>query len=573
MGKAPTGGREPGRTETGAVRKKRQGRIAVALVYPNTYHVGMSNLGFQAAYRLFNAFDHVACERAFLPDDGAASRRGAVSVESGAPLSEFDIIAFSISFENDFYNLLTILHDARLSPRAADRNASDPLIMAGGAVFFLNPEPIAPFIDCFLIGEAEALLDDFFTCYDVLADKAENLKRLARTVAGVYVPAFYTPAYNQDGTFQAYAVEAGAPDRVRRVYVKDLTESAASTAVLTPDTLFDDTFLMETERGCPRGCRFCGAGFVYRPPRFRSMASMKKTLMEGAVLTRRIGFVGAAVSDLPEIDAFCDMIQEADITASFSSLRADGLTPGLLNILKKNKVKTATIAPDAGSERMRRVINKGLTEARILDAAELLVTNSVPNLKLYFMVGLPTETMADVDAIVALVKKIKHRFLKASRARRRIGTVTVSLNCFIPKPFTPFQWAAMDEVKTLKQKIKAVKDGLKRTPNVRVHSDLPRWAYVQALLSRGDRRVADILELARKLDGNWPQTLKETPLNADFYVLRERGEDEVFPWEIIDHGLKRSFLRREYEMALAEKASPPCPMVSCDVCGVCRRIS
>jgi len=290
-------------------------------------------------------------------------------------------------------------------------------------------------------------------------------------------------------------------------------------------------------------------------------------------MTDEIGLVGAAVSDLPDINKLCDQRFEKDVRISFSSLRADAISPELLSVLKKSNVKTATIAPDAGSERMRKVINKGITEEDILHAAENLVAEGMPNLKLYFMVGLPTETMDDVEAIVTLCKLIKHRFLKSSRARKRIGEITVSLHSFVPKPFTPFQWVAMDDMRSLKAKIKKIKHGLKRVANVRVHADIPRWAYIQALLSRGDRKVAQILSLANKNRGNWPKTLKASSVNPDFYVLRERSEDELLPWDFIDHGINKSFLKLEYKKAMQGKTSPPCPMESCNICGVCKENS
>jgi len=245
------------------------------------------------------------------------------------------------------------------------------------------------------------------------------------------------------------------------------------------------------------------------------------------------------------------------------------LTPELLSTLKKSKTKTATIAPDAGSERMRSVINKGISETDILNAAEEIVAAGIPNIKLYFMVGLPTETMDDVEAIVTLCKKIKHQFLKSSRIKKRMGEITVSLNSFVPKPFTPFQWVKMDDVHLLKEKIKKVKNGLKRVANVRVHADIPRWAYIQALLSRGDRKVAQLLSLVNTNQGNWPKTFKSSPINPDFYILRERSLDELLPWDFIDHGINKSFLKTEYKRALQGKTSPPCPMESCNICGVC----
>jgi radical SAM superfamily enzyme YgiQ (UPF0313 family) len=250
-------------------------------------------------------------------------------------------------------------------------------------------------------------------------------------------------------------------------------------------------------------------------------------------------------------------------------LRADRITPELLDILRRSGFKTVTIAPDAGSERLRRVINKGINDQDVLRAADLLVGAGIPNLKLYFMVGLPTETMLDVEAIVTLCKQVKHRFLKASRTKKRIGQITVSLNSFIPKPFTPFQWVSLEDVKTLKARIKHVKEGLKRVANVRVHADVPRWAYIQALLSRGDRRTAELLVAAHENNGNWAKTLKASIINPDFYVYRERQLDEILPWDFIDHGINKAFLIEEYHKALREETSPPCDVGRCKACGVC----
>ncbi len=562
------------KSEIGTIRKQWKGRIKVALVYPNTYHVGMSNLGFQTVYDLLNKIDHVVCERSFLPDDSGPAAGRIVAIESGSPISDFDIIAFSVSFENDYPNLLTILDRAGIPLRSDDRGTPHPLVIAGGIAFFSNPEPVSPFIDCFLIGEAEAILPRFFDIAlpDLLSqDKRTCLKTLARNVTGAYVPAFYSTTYNPDGTVCAIEPLIDVPVKIERMYMKDLSNVPTCSAIITTDTTFDSTFLIEVGRGCPHGCRFCSTGFVYRPPRFRSFSLLDKCLQQGASMTDEIGLVGAAVSDLPDINKLCGRALEKGTRISFSSLRADALSPELLSILRQNKVKTATIAPDAGSERMRKVINKGITEEDVLNAAENLVASGIPNLKLYFMIGLPTETMDDVEAIVLLCKQIKHRFLKSSRIRKRIGEITVSLNSFIPKPFTPFQWIPMDEVRSLKKKIKKIKDGLKRVANVRVHSDIPRWAYIQALLSSGDRKVAQILLLANQNRGNWPKTFKASPVNPDFYVHRERSLNELLPWDFIDHGINKSFLKQEYKRALQGKTSPPCPIESCNICGVCKQ--
>ena len=560
-------------SEIGTIRKSWKGRVKVALVYPNTYHVGMSNLGFQTVYDLLNKIEHVVCERGFLPTDKRQDAGRITTIESGSPISAFDVIAFSVSFENDFPNLLTILEKAELPLRSSNREIPHPLIIAGGVAFFLNPEPVAPFIDCFLIGEAEAIVPRFFDTDlpDLLnRDRTACLKTLARNVPGTYVPEFYNATYHSDGTFRSVEPLLDVPVKIERRFLKDLSRTPTCSAVLTPDTTFDRTFLIEVGRGCAHGCRFCSTGFVYRPPRFRPVSLLKTCMQQGISMTNQIGLVGASVSDHPEINTLCNQKFEKNIRISFSSFRADALSPELLSVLRESKVKTATIAPDAGSQRLRNIINKGITEEHILSAAETLVAEGIPNLKLYFMVGLPLETMDDIDAIVTLCKQIKHKFLKSSRVRKRIGEITVSLSSFVPKPFTPFQWVAMDDMGSLKQKIKIVKQGLKRVANVRVHADVPRWAYIQALLSRGDRKVARILSLAHKNQGNWPKTFRASPVNPDFYVLRERSLDEEFPWDFIDHGINKSFLKQEYKRALQGKTSPPCPMESCTVCGVCK---
>jgi radical SAM family uncharacterized protein len=556
-------------SEIGTIRKQWKGRISVALVYPNHYHVGMSNLGYQTLYQLLNGLDHVVCERAFLTHDKGSEFPRTTTVESGRPIADADIIAFSISFENDYPHLLTILDSAGIPLRASERGDRHPLVIAGGVACFLNPEPIAAFIDCFLLGEAEGILPRFFQIFEPRTRKKVLLKNLARDVPGAYVPAFYQARYHDDGTLAAFEPKKGVPPKIDRIYLKDLNQTATCSTVVTPHTTFDRSFLIEVGRGCPHGCRFCSAGFIYRPPRFRSIAQLEETIKRGAKLTDRIGLVGAAVSDLPKIDELCGKFGDKNIRISFSSLRADRLTPGLLSILKKSNVKTATIAPEVGSERMRRIINKGITEEDVLTAAGVLVDNGIPNLKLYFMIGLPGETEADIDGIIKLVKQIKHRFLTSSRARKRIGTITVSLNSFVPKPSTPFQWAAMDEVKTLKRKTKKIKNELKKVANLRINSDIPRWAYLQAMFSRGDRKVADILLLAHANKGNWAQTLKTVPVNPDFYVLRERNLNEKLPWDFIDHGIKKSFLQREYQRAKQELTTPICQVETCRICGVC----
>ena len=550
-------------------KPERQGKTAVALVYPNTYHLGMSNLGFQTVYRLLNELDGIVCERSFLPDQDVADTGDIISIESGRAIEAFDVIAISLSFENDYLNLLTILDKAGLPFRSTQRDKTHPLIIAGGVTCFLNPAPIAPFIDCFLIGEAENNLPGFMRIIQEADTRETQLSRASQEIEGIFVPGFYKGTYNPDNTFKGFKPLRNVPGVIKKAYVRDIDQAPACSAIVTPDTTFHQTYLMEVSRGCPHGCRFCGAGFVYRPPRFRDPHLLVSCLHDGRAHTDKIGLVGAAVSDLPGLGDLCRAAENSAAVVSFSSLRADALDQDLISHLSRSKVKTATIAPDAGSERLRRCINKGISEKDILAATEMLVTQGIPNLKLYFMIGLPTETMEDIEAIVDLCKKVKQVFLKSSRARGRMGEISVSINSFVPKPHTPFQWAAMDNIRTLKMKHRHIQKGLNRVPNIRIHADIPRRAYVQALLSRGDMRVADMLEAAYENGGNWPKTLKASTMSADFYVHRQRDFDENFPWDIIDHGLRKSYLLKEYRKAMRCSTTPSCDVEICRQCGVC----
>ena len=564
--------------EHGAVVKGWGGRIPIALVYPNRYFVAMSNLGFQTVYRLFNRLDHVVCERFFLPEpeeiQAVASGPGPLSLESQRPLRNFRIVAFSVAFENDFPHLVHLLHLGNLSPASSRRHQDEPLVVAGGVAAFLNPEPIAPVVDLVLLGEAEPTLKTFISTWEE-ADAAglsreEVLAFLASRVPGAYAPALYRPEYHPDGTLAAFVpLLSSLPARVIAQSASLDREEPAQTLVFTRHTEFAETVLVEVGRGCGRGCRFCAAGFVYRPIRFQRSDRILGSIRGSRAAGGKIGLVSAAVSDHPEIEAVCLEIRRTGASLTLSSLRADSITPALLGTLRDSGLRTVALAPEAGSDRLRRVINKNLAEEQILEAVTAVADSGIPNVRLYFMIGLPTETEEDIAAIIQLVKRIKHRQLVIGRGRGRLGTITVSVNSFVPKPATPFQWAPFCDLDLLKRWIKKIKRGLGSVANVRVHADVPRWAYIQALLSRGDRRLAPLLTAVVENGGNWAQAIKRVNVNPEFYLYRERGKDELFPWDFIDHRVSRDYLWEEWEKARAGKVTSACDPEHCCRCGVC----
>ena len=534
----------------------------------------MSNLGFQTVYGILNKRSDVVCERFFLPDleeEHLLKKYQAplLSAESQRPMKDFDLVLFSVSFESDYLNVLKILSMAGIPFWAEERknDYSLPFIGAGGIATWLNPEPLDLFMDFFLIGEGEGFLDEFisnFLRYE--AERRHRLFLIARDTPGVYVPWAYQPLYASEGTLREMKPSKELPYPIIKRRVKK-EEIRACSQIVTSQTEFSNMFLIEIERGCPRGCRFCGAGYVYRPPRMRPLDSILKDIKEGIKLSDKIGLIGAAVNDYPYLKEILEFILIQNAHFSVSSLRADALSLELLEIFKRNGHKTITIAPEAGSQRLRNVINKGLSEDQILKAASLVSECGFKTLKLYFIIGLPTENQKDIEAIFGLVKKIKKDMLNRHQGRF-CPQIYLSVASFVPKPFTPFQWHPMEEISALKKKGKWLKTVFKRERGVSLSFDLPKWAYVQALLARGDRRVGEILYLAFKM--GWEQALKKSVINPDFFVLRPRDANEFFPWEVISHGLNREFLYQEYQKALSAKPGSICPMKECNLCGVCR---
>ncbi len=561
--------------EEGFVLKDPGVGLNVALIFPNTYRAAMSNLGFHAVYGFINDRTDALAERAFFSGDPREdpivdSRGRLITLESGRVLDKFHLIAFSLSFENDFPNVLSILDAAGL-PLISSERTGWPMVIAGGVAAFLNPEPLAPFIDGFLLGEAEANLDPFL---DIVKDAAfrgasrkETLGLLAKDVEGFYAPSGYIHRYDDRGRLTSIEPREGFPGEVAPPHPAELPEPLAS-RIRTPQTEFANMVLVEAGRGCPRGCRFCAAGFVYRPPRPHPWERIRDKATHETSEGDKVGLVSPAVADLENLDTLCAHLAKEGRRVSLSSLRADSLTPELARALYAGGLKSATLAPEAGTGRLRMVINKGLAEEEILAAARLLAEARVPNLKLYFMVGLPTETAEDVREIVPLVKRVLHERRKALKGRTR-GLVTVSVSCFVPKPFTPFQWAGFMETARLKERLAVLRKGFRGIKGLKFTSDVPKWAYVQALLSRGDRRVGDILLSAHR-SGDIKRAMSESPVNPDFFVLRERERDELFPWGIMRQGADRDFLWEEYQRGLAAQPSPGChDPETCAACGVC----
>ncbi|MFC1819455.1 radical SAM protein [Thermodesulfobacteriota bacterium] len=565
--------------EKGTIWKDWGGKLSVALVYPNYYHVGMSNLGFQVVYSILNRREDVVAERAFLPKEQEMSLhleagKGLLTLESQSPFQKFDIIAFSLSFENDYPNILKILHLGNIPLLSEERNESHPIVMAGGITSFLNPEPLTSFFDLFLLGEAEANLDEFIGFFKGTtqshADRQEVLKALAKDINSVYVPSLFHLEYNKDGTIKSrISGKSKIPERIETPYSESPDLPVNRTSILTPETEFADRILIELGRGCGRSCRFCAAGYVYRPPRVHKEEDLLACVNEVMEECGKVGLLSSSVMDTPGIENICGHIIEKGGGFSVASLRADLLSESMLEHLKKTGQRTLAIAPEAGSERLRRVINKHITTDQIIDAVRMIARVGDFSLRLYFLIGLPTETRNDVAEILELVKSIKHHMIKESRSRGKIGRIRLSVNCFIPKAFTPFQWFPMEDIKSLKEKQKWLRKAFSKEGGVNIGFDVPKWAYVQSLLSMGNRRVGSILMLAHKYNNDWSKAFRHSELNPDFFVHRPKSLDEILPWDFIDHGIRKEYLIKEYKLALKEKESDICHVGECDRCGVC----
>lgn len=547
-------------------------RKAMAICYPNTYEVAMSNLGMQIIYHEVNERPDWLCERAFLPDKELAAlyakeRSPLLTLENCRPLCDFDIIGFSVSFEMDYFNIPAMLELGRVPVLAKDRGEDDPLVVMGGPVAFFNPEPLAPFVDVCLIGEGETLIHAFLDAY---ADgrrrhlsRRELLMALAQ-VDGVYVPSLYRHEYDEKGHLIRIVPEEGAPKRVKRQW-NELTHPG-ETVIATPHTEFGAMYLIEIARGCGRHCRFCMAGYCYRRPRVRPLEYVKGAVLRGKKLGKKIGLMGAAISDYPYIDELVAFIRSQGLAFSCASLRADSITPTIVKGLAESGQKTITLAPEAGSTHMRNIINKGITEEHLLHSIDLATAAGIRHVRMYIMIGLPMETEEDIEGIVAMTRRVQSHMAAIGNK----GKITLSINPFIPKPCTPFQWMAMTDQKTVEKRLQYIKKALDKDRQIEILAEPLRQCYIQGVLARGDRRVGDVLALAHQYGGvkGWKRAAKELRFDLNAFLYEERPVDALLPWSVLDMGLSEEYLVKELEKAREGTFTIPC-FDGCRRCHVC----
>lgn len=568
--------------ETGTIRKKWKDRLPVALLYPNTYPVAISNLGFQLVYSLLNRDEGVVCERFVYPADGQPLR----SLESSRPLADFPLVFGSVSFEHDYPRLAAMLAAGGLPAYAAERGQAvapgDPLVVLGGVGVFLNPEPLALFADLMVIGEAEPILTPLMQGLSEYArtPRDQLLHHLAASLPGCYAPGFYRFSWSDTGVVEAIEAPAQLPQRVAKV-VAPAMERAAHSTLLSPEAELG-MYMVELGRGCSRGCRFCAAGFIYRPPRLWSAEAILHALAERPPTVDRIGLLAMEMAGNETMARIAGVLRDQGCALSFSSLRADRISDQTLELLAASHLKSVAIAADGASERLRLAINKGLNEDDLLTAAERLVQAGIFQLKLYVMIGLPTETRADLDELIQTVGRLQARMLPIGRGRGRVSSLTLSINCFVPKPWTPLQYCSFGGLTApaagtagidaallaLKEKIRYLRRMLSAKANLHLKFDHPEQALQQAAYARADRRIGPVL-LAVGAGESFKRACRRLRVDPWQFAIRPRGREERMCWEVVDQGIRPGYLWEEYRKALRGRATDPCEPAVCRRCGVC----
>lgn len=538
--------------ERGTIRKDWGGRLPVALVFPNSYHLGMSSLAVHTLYRMWNNRDDVVCERVFaglLGQEVYGKNLGQpYSLESAALLDYFPVVALSISYEMDYFNVVALLRSASIPLRAADRDDTHPLLLAGGPAVSANPEPLAPLLDAIVIGEVEPVFDRLTDALHLVVDGRDATLDALAQIPGLYLPNI--PSAN---------TQVRERQSITRQWLPDLDRFPTHSVLLTPNTEFADMGLLEIARGCGRGCRFCMAGYTYRPPRQRTVENILAQARELLRRGERLGLVSAAVSDHTQIDELATELRGLGARLSVSSLRVDALSEPLIRAMAESGARTLTIAPEAGSQRLRKVINKTQTEEDVLRAVDLAARHGMAQVKLYFMLGLPTEDEQDVQALVDLARACSGRFSRQ---------VTVNITPFVPKAHTPFQRLAQTPADVVKHRLTRIERALRRE-GIGVKSESPAWAEIQGTLARGDRRLAEaLLSVDRLTPATWRRTLAGVAIPVG-ELLSQRAAEETLPWDFIQSGVQAAHLEREIRRAEAVRTSLPCPPDDCVACGVC----